>query len=355
MNQSSIIISTDEELALVCQLLFYQPTGYYSNTQLLHKDLKKESYCFLYKKVREWLHNQNKWQKYAPLPKNISRVSYDKISYPNCVHMCNLLFLTHDNYKDVVSRYKASIPLISNKSLEIAKSFKKIYNDFNNPFSYPTLLQCDGGTEFKKSVSQLMEAHYVTIRVIGAYSYWSLAFIERFNKTLAEMLYKIQYAVESINLNSRLIRAWVKYLSEVIDYLNNYLTCLIQVPDSSKWELALKEAIKLEKVESWPSTKYKHLVGKNKKNKLKKDDTVRYLLANAEWEEVSKNEPILYYLRNNDNGYPSRQGFVREELMYIDLEKVHYPPQSILEEKTHSRSINFVQFQHYSENPMFHR
>jgi len=80
-------------------------------------------------------------------------------------------------------------------------------------------------------------------------------------------------------------------------------------------------------VESRPSTKYKRPVG-NSETKLNKGDTVRYLLANAEWKGgmenqkratdpiwsptlftirkiiVSKNEPVLYYL---DGEYaPSR-------------------------------------------------
>ena len=94
------------------------------------------------------------------------------------------------------------------------------------------------------------------------------------------MLYKIQYSVESISSNPKLIRAWVKHLSKVIDYLNNYPTHLIRAPGSSKWGLAPIKAIKLEKVESKPSIPRKHLIGKNEE-KLKKGDIVRYLLANA--------------------------------------------------------------------------
>ncbi|CAG8762388.1 15557_t:CDS:1, partial [Racocetra persica] len=61
---------TDEKLALVCRLLFYQPTGYHSNPRKLWKDLKAEGYQFLYKKICEWLTNQNEWQKYALSPKD---------------------------------------------------------------------------------------------------------------------------------------------------------------------------------------------------------------------------------------------------------------------------------------------
>ncbi|CAJ0916230.1 10038_t:CDS:2 [Entrophospora sp. SA101] len=170
----------------------------------------------------------------------------------------------------------------------------------------------------------------------------------------------------NIRLDHKLIREWVKYLPEVIDYLNNYPTRLIRAPGSSKWGLAPIKAIKLEKVESRPSTKYKRPVGKNEENKLKKGDTVRYLLANAEWEGgmenqkratdptfspsihkirkivVTKNEPVLYYLGDDDDEYAPKRGFVREELLYVNIDTLQYPPQSILEENTRSRSINFV-------------
>ncbi|CAG8833210.1 36667_t:CDS:1, partial [Racocetra persica] len=39
-----------------------------------------------------------------------------------------------------------------------------------------------------------------------------LAIVDRFCKTLAEMLYKVQSAVKTISGNPKLIRAWVKHL-----------------------------------------------------------------------------------------------------------------------------------------------
>ena len=48
-------------------------------------------------------------------------------------------------------------------------------------------------------------------------------------------------------------------------------------------ELEPVKAIALERVKSRPSTKYKRPVGKDEM-KLKKEDTICYLLTNTEWE-----------------------------------------------------------------------
>jgi hypothetical protein len=366
MSQPQIVIDPDEarsiERNLILQEVYYRPTGYFSNPKSLRNACKKEGHRFRLSECKDFLENQESYQTNKTSPKYIPRVSYGRITRPNCVHQCDILFLTHDRYRgkkykavlniiDCASRYKASVPLTSKNSSEVARAFRKIYDDHNNSLTYPKLLQTDNGREWIGETSRLMQEHNVTIRVVGPYSHRGLAFVERFNQTLSKILYKIQYAVESISSDSGLIRVWVRYIPVVIDYLNNYPTRLIRELGSEKWGLEPVKAIALERVESRPSTKYKRPVGKDEIT-LKKGNTVRYLLANAEWEGgmenqrratdlifspsihkirkvvVIKNEPVLYYL---DGEYASSRGFVREELMLIaDPEKVGYPPQRIL-------------------------
>ena len=138
-----------------------------------------------------------------------------------------------------------------------------------------------------------------------------------------DIFYKIQYAIEFISFDPRLIRVWVRHLPKIINYLNNYPTYFIRESDSSKWRLVLLEVILLEEVESKPSILLKWPIDKDKIT-LKKDDSVRYLFTNAKWEGeieavyrstdpiwlpfihkirkivISKNEPILYYLEGDE-------------------------------------------------------
>jgi hypothetical protein len=238
------------------------------------------------------LNQQESYQIYKYPSKHIPRFSYGQITRPNCVYQCDILFLTHDHYRgkiykavfnvvDCASRFKASVPLRSKSACEVAKAFRRIYESRNNLLTWPKLLQYDNGREWMGETFHLMQEHNVIIRVIGPYSHRGTAIVERFNQTLSKILYKIQYAVESISSDSRLIRAWVRHLPNAIDYLNNYFTCLIRAPGSSKWGLTLSVAILLEKVESRPSIKSKCPVGEDEET-LKKDDTICYLLANAE-------------------------------------------------------------------------
>ena len=203
--------------------IYYRPTGYYSNPKSLRDACKKEGYRFHLNECRNFLEQQESYQTNKSSSKHIPRVSYEWITRPNCVHQCDILFLTHDRYRrkkykavlnivDCASRYKILVLLRSKKSSEVAKAFRRIYGNQNNPLTWSKLLRYDNGHEFMGKTSRLMQEYNIMIWVIELYNHRDLAMIECFNKTKTNMLYKIQYTVESIISDLRLIKAWIRYM-----------------------------------------------------------------------------------------------------------------------------------------------
>ena len=126
---------------------------------------------------------------------------------------------------DVASRYKASRPLKTKKASEVAEMFKDIYK--KGPLKYPKELHVDNGTEFKAGVLKLMKEH--DVKVVSAttkYHHNFTAFIERFNKTLAERLFKAQDAQELQN-PTKDSKIWVKYLQKAVTRLNSEKTRML--------------------------------------------------------------------------------------------------------------------------------
>ena len=108
---------------------------------------------------------------------------------------------------DVASRYKASRPLKTKKASEVAEMLQDIYK--KGPLRYPKEFQVDNGTEFKAGVLKLMKEKGV--KVVSAttkYHHNFTAFVEHFNKSLAERLFKAQDAQELEN-PTKDSRIWV--------------------------------------------------------------------------------------------------------------------------------------------------
>ena len=163
MSQPQILIDLDEaqriEKNIILRNIYYHPTGYYSNPKSLRDAYKKEGHLFRLSECKIFLENQESYQINKTSPKYIPRASYGRIICPNCVHQCDILFLTHDHYKgkkykavfniiDYAFRYKTSVSLIFKNSSEVARAFRKVYGARNNPLIWPKLLQCDSGREF---------------------------------------------------------------------------------------------------------------------------------------------------------------------------------------------------------------
>ena len=214
--------------------IYYSPEGYWKGIAAIGKlaQAAKVSESV----AKRWLFKQALWQIYLPAPKRIPRPKFD-VPTPNKVHQADLLFMPHDKLPrgrkvfryaltvvDVASRYKEAEPLTSKNSDEVAKAFQTIYR--RSPLTWPKMLQVDPGREFMGAVTKEMEKHKTYIRRGRAEIHRDQAIVERFNHTLAERLFRHQYAVEMRLPEGQRSTAWVKRLPEVVSALNNEETRL---------------------------------------------------------------------------------------------------------------------------------
>ena len=96
---------------------------------------------------------------------------------------------------DATSRYKVTRLLRTKQARDVAEMIADIYKV--GPLTYPSIFQCDNGSEFKGEVTKILEKHKVKIRrVTTKYKHTHTAFVEALNKILTETLFKVQYAQE---------------------------------------------------------------------------------------------------------------------------------------------------------------
>ena len=258
------------------------------------------------------------------------------------MHPADLMYLPHDkvyqntykytlNVIDVASRYKASRPLKTKKASEVADMLRDVYK--KGPLNYPQELHVDNGTEFKADVLKLMKEKDVkVITMTTKYHHNFTAFVERFNKTLRERLFKAQDAQELQN-PTKDSKIWVKYLQKAVSRLNSEKTRMLGMTPA--------KAVKFDNVELKIKPHPEEQI-------LPVDSLYRYLYQAGEleggdrrratdlvwsWNPVridriveDQGQRVLYYLAD---GAPKR-AFVREELMQIP-EGAEVPPDYVKE------------------------
>ena len=291
------------------------------------------------KKVKVWLANQALWQVHLPKPKRIDYAHF-YVTKVNMIHQADLLYLPHDkvyqstykyvlNVIDIASGYKASRPLRTKKASEVAEMFADIYK--RGPLKYPEELHVDGGTEFKSQVDKLMGEHSVEVkRVTTKYHHNFTAFVENFNKTLAERLFKIQDAQE-LNDPTKDSKTWIRHLYKLVTKLNNTKLDRIGMTPA--------KAVKLDNVTL-------NIKAYPKEDALPVDGLYRYLYQPGEleggqtrratdmvwsWDThridrivEDPGQRVLYYLAED----APKRAFVREQLMLIP-ENTELPPDSV--------------------------
>ena len=183
--------------------IYYQPNHLWKGQKAIRK--LKEYSKGKPKVVKQWLSKQAFWQVHLPAPKHIDRPHY-QVMIPNEMHQFDLLYMPLDTlyrnkYKYILvginatSRYKVVRPLRTKQVKDVAEMIVDIYKV--GPLTYPSIFQCNNGSEFKADVTKLLEKHEVKIRwVMLKYKHTHKALIEALNKILAERLFKVQDAQE---------------------------------------------------------------------------------------------------------------------------------------------------------------
>ena len=317
--------------------IYYQPENLWRGRKAI-KMLRAATGKVSTKAITHWLTLQALWQVHLPRPKRIDYAHF-YVTKVNEIHQADLLYLPHDtlyqstykyvlNVIDIASGYKASRPLRTKKASEVAASFADIYK--KGPLKYPKELHVDNGTEFGADVLKLTREHSVEVRrVTTKYHHHFTAFVENFNKTLAERLFKIQDAQE-LNDPTRDSKTWVKHLYKLVTKLNN--TKLDRIAMTSA------KAVKLEHVtlniKAYPKEDalpvdglYRHLY---RPGELEGGDRRRATYMVWSWDVhrldrvvEDPGQRVLYYLTEGP-----KRAFVREELMLIP-ENTELPPDSV--------------------------
>ena len=293
--------------------------------------------------AKDWLEKQVFYQIYLPPPKHIVRKSFN-VSVPNEVHQANLLYLLHDKFKrktykyaltviDIASRYKDAEALTTKNSEEVAAAFQKIYS---RKLKYPKILQVDSGTEFKADLTKLMTKHSTNIRRGETNNHTQQSLVERFNRTLAEKIFGVQYAKEILlaaRNDTERVTTWVEGLSLHISYLNNSVTRLIGMKPNQAIELDNVQQPEIsshqEILDLKPDQKVRYLYqpGESEKSTVKRATDPNWSLTTHDIARVLNdgNGPVLYYLHDS----PKRT-FYREQLLVVP-EDSEIPPDNILQ------------------------
>ena len=356
------------DISIALRKIYYNPSGYQRTSKKLYEASQSARFDFTLDEVQEWLERQALHQIHMSRPKYIPCVGFNNITVPFEVLQADIVYMPYDKVEgityifcltcvDVASRYKWAEPIgtyldISNMdddefSLEgiltsavVAEAFERML--FNDPECFITwdmikLIITDKGSEFKGDFEKLLVHHGIKNQKANSKS--TMGIVERFNRTLAEKLFRVQDAHELLLPLPQRSRVWKLNLTKVLKLLNHTVTRLIGI--------APINAIKKKHVYAKSSKPRNDPMGFDEE-RLSYNVSVRYLLKPGELEGgrrratdcnwspqiyhikeslVQKNQPVLYWIEDINSNGPKRS-FVREELMVV--KNVEYPPQWIL-------------------------
>ena len=198
------------------------------------------------------------------------------------------------NVIDVFSKYAWSIPMKNKTGLTTLEAFKKIVKESGR---IPKHLWVDKGKEFyNKDVNSWLKEN--NIIMYSTYSEHKSVVVERFNRTLKEMMYK-RFTAENT-------RNWIDMLDKLMKEYNNRVHSTIgMTPVKASQKDNYMEALQntLDKTRSIPITKPKFKIGDKVRISIMKAIFEKGYLPN--WSEelyiiyrVQKTIPPTYKLKD---------------------------------------------------------
>ncbi len=250
--------------------IYYSP-GIFTNVNELFRLASKKDPSIKYNDVNSWLNKQQIHQLTKKVIKDKrTHHGHFYVTKPNFLHQMDILYMPYKRGTskyiltiiDTASHYKAAEPMKDKTAATVEKAIEKIYSETN--LKFPEEINIDKGSEFKAGVLELFKKHNTKVNVSETSYHKATSMVERFNRTLAERLFK-QIHHEEINTN-KVIKTWDHLLKPTVDQLNDEITRYINMTPN--------QAIKLSEV---PQKNHNDIIPID--DEFEVGDKVRYKLA----------------------------------------------------------------------------
>ena len=200
----------------IIKKLYYDPQYGFLSAGKLYKKLIDDGYDIKYKDVKNFIDKQeiNQLTKQINKPKQFnSIVAYFPL---DCVQIDIMIYdrFTFHNYNsilcvvDVYSRYAVCKALTNRKIENIKSKFEEIFNEIG----YPKNINCDN--EFNtKIINDFAKEHNIRMYYSQAYEENKNAIVERFNRSISELLQRWRQATKEYD--------WYRVLNDIVKNYNN--------------------------------------------------------------------------------------------------------------------------------------
>jgi len=207
---------------------YYDPKTGFTSAEKLHKKLVKIDPTVTLKEIKSFIKKQFTAQVNKPIrrPKEFSNIVSPSVGNNFQIDIIVYDRYAYHNYKyilcciDVYSRYATCRAMTNRNMSTIIKNINSIFEEMGIPNNI------NSDNEFnKKKFNQLAQENDITMYYSQPNEINKNAIVERFNRTLAELLQKWRIATGKYD--------WYKVLPDIVDNYNNTFHGTIKATPSS--------------------------------------------------------------------------------------------------------------------------